>query len=114
MVIRRGEIWWTTLPAPVASEPGYRRPIIVVQANEFNHSNIATVIAIVITSNIMLAQAPGNIFLPQNVSGLPKDSVVNISQIITVDKTLLSECVGSLPQKYIRQIEDSIHLVLSL
>jgi mRNA interferase MazF len=114
MVIQRGEIWWTNLPAPLASEPGYRRPIIIIQSNDFNLSNIATVIAVVITSNIKLAQAPGNIFLPQKVSGLIKDSVVNISQIITVDKTFLSECVAILPQNYIRQIEESVRLVLSL
>jgi len=114
MVIKRGEIWWANLPTPIASEPGYRRPILVIQSNNFNRSKIATVIGIVISSNIMLANAPGNIFLPQKVSGLSKDSVVNVSQIITVDKTFLTEYVAVLPQKYIAQIEEGIRLVLSL
>ncbi|MFX0136644.1 MAG: type II toxin-antitoxin system PemK/MazF family toxin [Candidatus Hodarchaeota archaeon] len=92
-MIKRSEIWWANLPAPIASEPGYRRPILVVQSNNFNRSKIATAIGIVISSNIMLAKAPGNIFLPQKVSGLSKDSVVNVSQIITVDKTFLTECI---------------------
>ena len=114
MVIQRGEIWWANLPVPIASEPGYRRPILIIQSNDFNRSNIATVIGIVITSNIELAQAPGNVLMPQKVCGLPKDSVVNISQIITIDKTFLTECVGILPQRYMAQIEEGIRLVLSL
>ena len=114
MVIKRGEIWWANLPTPVASEPGYRRPILIVQSNDFNISKIATVIGIVITSNIKLAQASGNIFLPQKVSGLSKDSIVNVSQIITVDKTFLTECIAVLPQRYVTQIEEGIRLVLSL
>ncbi len=82
MVIRRGEIWWATLPEPVGSEPGYRRPIIVIQSNRLNRSKIATVIAVVITSNTALANAPGNLFLPQKATGLPKDSVANISNYL--------------------------------
>ncbi len=88
MVIKRGEIWWAELPEPTASEPGYKRPLIVIQANDFNRSNIGTVIVAVITSNIRLALAPGNILLPAKKSNLSKKSVVNVSQIITVDKSL--------------------------
>jgi mRNA interferase MazF len=91
MVIKRGEIWWASLLEPKDSEPGYRRPVIIVQSNDFNKSKISTILAVVITSNISLAQAPGNVFLPKKISGLPKDSVVNISQVITVDKSFLTE-----------------------
>jgi mRNA interferase MazF len=79
-VIQRGEIWWASLPEPARSEPGYRRPVLVIQSDDFNGSRIATVIALVVTSNTRLTQAPGNVFLPQKLSGLPKDSVANVSQ----------------------------------
>lgn len=85
----RGEIWWANLPDPVGSEPGYRRPVLVVQDDTFTQSRITTVIVVVITSNIQLAEAPGNVLLPHAVSGLPRDSVANISQVFTVDKTFL-------------------------
>lgn len=83
MVIKRGEIWWANLSYPVSSEPGYRRPILIIQSNDFNRSRISTIIGLAITSNIKLSQAPGNVFLSRKVSALPKDSVVNISQVIT-------------------------------
>ncbi len=114
MVIRRGEIWWATLPEPVGSEPGYRRPIIVIQSNRLNRSKIATVIAVVITSNTALANAPGNLFLPQKATGLPKDSVANVSQIISTDKRFLTERVSSLPSKLLEQVEAGLRLVMSL
>ena len=114
MVIRRGEIWWASLPEPVGSEPGYRRPILVVQADEFNDSRIATVIGVVLTSNTLLAQAPGNIFLPRKTTGLTKDSVANVSQIITVDKSFLTECVGLLPDFLLEKVENGLRLALSL
>lgn len=114
MVIKRGEIWWATLPEPAGSEPGYRRPIIVVQSDDFNRSRIATIIGVVITSNTRLARAPGNVFLSKKVSGLPKDSVVNVSQVITIDKSFLTEKVKKAPQPLMRQIEEGLRLVLSL
>jgi mRNA interferase MazF len=114
VVIQRGEIWWATLPEPTRSEPGYRRPVLVVQSDDFNRSRIATVIALVITSNTRLAQAPGNVFLPQKLSGLPKDSVANVSQVITVDKNLLTERIGMLPRSMVEQIESGLRLVLHL
>jgi mRNA interferase MazF len=96
------------------SEPGYRRPVLVVQSDEFNRSRIATVIALVITSNTRLAQAPGNVFLPQKLTGLPRDSIANVSQIITVDKGLLTERIGILPPNMVEQIENGLRLVLHL
>jgi mRNA interferase MazF len=96
------------------SEPGYRRPVLVVQSDDFNRSRIATVIALVITSNTRLAQAPGNVFLPQKLTGLPRDSVANVSQIITVDKGLLTERIGILPPNMVEQIENGLRLVLHL
>lgn len=85
----RGEVWWANLPDPVGSEPGYRRPVLIVQDDAFTQSRISTVIVVIITSNIKLAEAPGNVLLPYAASGLSKDSVTNVSQIFTVDKTFL-------------------------
>ncbi len=113
-MIQRGEIWWATLPEPLGSEPGHRRPVIVVQSNDFNRSRIATVIAVVVTSNIKLAHAPGNVFLSCKVTGLPRDSVANVSQVITIDKGFLTEAVGSIPQGLLKQVEDGLRLVLEL
>lgn len=114
MVIQRGEIWWATLPEPVGSEPGFRCPVLVVQSNDFNRSRISTIIAVVITSNIRLAEAPGNVFLPRKATSLPKDSVANVSQVITIDKSFLTERVGSLPQESLLSIEQGLRLVLAL
>ena len=114
MVIQRGEIWWTSLPEPAGSEPGYRRPVLVLQSDDFNRSRIATVIVLVITSNTRLAQAPGNVFLPQKLTGLPKDSVANVSQIVTVDKGFLTDRIGVLPPNLMEQIEKGLRLVLHL
>ena len=114
MVIKRGEIWWAELPEPTASEPGYKRPLIVIQSNDFNSSNINTIIAVIITSNIRLAAAPGNILLPATESKLPKKSVVNVSQLITVDKSFFTEKVHTLSSKLMEQIDDGIRLVLKL
>jgi mRNA interferase MazF len=114
LVIQRGEIWWAALPEPVGSEPGFRRPVLIVQSNDFNRSRINTVIAVVITSNTRLAEAPGNVFLPNHVTGLPKDSVANISQVITVDKSFLTERIGALPAQFLQQIETGLRLVLAL
>ncbi len=114
MVIQRGEIWWADLPDPVGSEPGYRRPVLVIQSDEFNQSRIATVIAVVLTSNVRLAQAPGNVFLPQGATGLTKDSVANVSQVVTLDKTFLTERVGALGLTLLERVEDGLRLSMSL
>ena len=112
--MNRGEIWWATLPSPRASEPGYRRPVLIVQSDAFNSSRIRTVIAAVITTNTRLAGAPGNVLLTRRESGLPKESVVNVSQVVTLDKSYLRERVGSLPRERLRAVEAGLRLVLSL
>ncbi len=110
----RGEIWWANLPDPMGSEPGYRRPVLVVQDDTFTQSRISTVIVVTITSNIQLAEAPGNVLLPQGVTGLSKDSVANVSQILTVDKTFLVECIGSLPNYLQEEIDNGLRTILYL
>jgi mRNA interferase MazF len=110
----RGEIWWANLPDPVGSEPGYRRPILVVQDDIFTQSRISTVIVVIITSNIQLAEAPGNVLLPKEATGLPRDSVANVSQILTVDKKFLVECIGSLPNNLQEEIDDGLRTILYL
>jgi mRNA interferase MazF len=112
--MQRGEIWWATLPAPKASEPGYRRPLLVIQSDDFNRSRINTVISVVITSNLRLADAPGNVLLSQKDSGLRKKSVINVSQLITVDRSFLTEKVGRLAPEKLRAVELGIRLVLGL
>jgi mRNA interferase MazF len=112
--MERGEIWWAQLPDPVASEPGFRRPVLIIQSNDFNRSRIRTVVAVVLTSNLRLADAPGNVFVSASDSGLPKDSVVNVSQVITVDRTFLTEKCGRLPSHLIRSIDEGLRLALSL
>jgi len=114
MVVERGEIWWASLPFPSGSGPGYRRPLIIVQSNTFNRSNIKTLIAVVITSNLRLAEAPGNFLLPSKSTGLPKDSVANVSQLITIDKSFITEMIGKLTPIQVKQLEEGLRLVLSL
>ncbi len=110
----RGEIWWANLIQPSGSEPGYRRPVIIVQSNDFNASQIRTVAVIVIASNLKLALAPGNVLLKKKQTGLAKDSVANVSQIITIDKSYLSEKVGQLKTTQLKKIEEGLKLMLSL
>jgi mRNA interferase MazF len=112
--VRRGEIWWASLPAPGGSEPGYTRPVIIIQADSFTASLIRTVIVVIVTSNIRLADAPGNVLLPRKQTQLPHDSVADISQVLTIDKSYLKEKVSALPVSLMRRVEDGIRLVLSL
>ncbi|PHM09737.1 mRNA interferase MazF2 [Nostoc sp. 'Peltigera malacea cyanobiont' DB3992] len=114
MVMQRGEIWWADLPTPVASEPGYRRPVLIVQSDEFNRSRIRTVIAAVLTTNLRLAEAPGNILVTTDETGLPQDSVVNVSQVITVDKSFLIEWVGQVGDRVMVLVDEGLRLVLAL
>jgi len=114
VVIHRGEIWWASLPEPSGSEPGFRRPLLVISANSFNESRINTVIAVVITSDLRLADAPGNVRLPVRGTGLSKPPVANISQIVTVDKTCLTQRVGKLTPRLLAEVEQGVGLVLSL
>ena len=112
--MERGDIWWAQLPDPVASEPGFRRPVVIVQSNAFNRSRIRTAIAVVLTSNLRLAEAPGNVLLPASESGLSKDSVANVSQIITLDREFLTDKCGRVPLRLLRSIDEGLRLVLSL
>jgi mRNA interferase MazF len=114
VVITRGEIWWASLPSPSASEPSYRRPLLIIQSDDFNQSRISTAIAAVITSNLRLAEAPGNVLLSKKDSGLPKKSVVNVSQLITVDKSYFAEKAGRIEPHKLQEVETGIRLVLSL
>ncbi len=112
--MRRGEIWWASLSGPAGSGPGYRRPMLVVQSDEFNESAIRTSVCATITSNMRLAAAPGNVRISRRVSRLPHDSVVNVSQLITLDKSLLTGKVSRLPAESLREVEAGIKLVLAL
>lgn len=114
MVIQRGEIWWAELEAPRGSEPGYRRPLLIVQADAFNRSRVQTVLAAVLTSNLRLVEAPGNVLVPKRLSGLPKDSVANVSQLVTVDRDVLTGRVGKLAGPLLRAVETGLRLVLDL
>ena len=114
MVIERGEIWWTDLPEPTGSSPGLSRPVLIVQSERFNQSGIATIVIVAITKNIKLAAASGNVLLTPKQSGLPKESVVNVSQILTIDKKLLREYVGTLSAKKMEQVDNGLRLILSL
>lgn len=112
--MRRGDIWWADLPELAGATPGYRRPVLLLQADAFTNSRIATIIAVVITSNLRLATAPGNVLLRAAESGLPKDSVINVSQIITLDKLTLDERVGHVTARTLEEVENGIRLVLDL
>ena len=112
--MRRGEIWWANLPAPRKSEPGYRRPLLILQSDDFNRSRIQTAVAVVISSNLRLAEAPGNVPLSRKDSGLPRRSVVNVSQVITVDRSFLAKKIKKLGPAKGREIEMGVRLVLGL
>jgi mRNA interferase MazF len=112
--MKRGEVWWASLPSPTGSGPGFRRPVVVVQSNPFNQSRIATVIVAVVTSNLALATAPGNVRIGKTESGLAKPSVVNVSQLLTLDRSLLGERVRALPAEAMRNIDEGLRLVLAI
>lgn len=111
-MIAQGEIWWADLDVPSGSEPGFRRPIVVVQSDAFNRSRIATVICVALTSNLKWADAPGNVLLEARSTGLDRPSVANVSQIVTVDRAMLTERIGRLSQAKLGLILDGIDLVL--
>ena len=113
-MIRRGEIWWASLPEPIGADPGYSRPVLVVQADPFNRSRISTVIVVAISSNTRLAEAPGNVLLPADRTGLPRDSVANISQVLSLDKQLLSRKAGTLPSRLLAVVEEGLRRILDL
>ncbi len=112
--MRRGDVWWADLPEPTASEPGFRRPVLILQADDFNRSRINTVIAATITSNTKLAAAPGNVALSKKSIGLNRESVVNVSQLVTLDKSFLSKKVGKLSSTKMLEVDQGVRLVLAL
>ena len=104
MVVERGQIWWADLGEPTGSEPGFRRPVLVVQNDAFNRSRLRTVLAVVLTSNLRLVQAPGNVLIPAKSAGLPRDSVANVSQVITVDRDFLTEPAGRIRGQLLKEM----------
>ncbi|GAC1668880.1 MAG: type II toxin-antitoxin system PemK/MazF family toxin [Candidatus Acidiferrum sp.] len=111
-VISQGEVWWADLPAPTGSSPWFRRPVVVVQCDALNRSRIATVVCVPLTSNLKWASAPGNISLTRRLTGLPKDSVANASQIVSLDKEVLTERVGKLTAAKLQLLLSGIGVVL--
>lgn len=107
-------MWWADLPEPQGSEPGYRRPLLIVQNDLFNRSRLRTVLAVVLTGNIRLVDAPGNVLVPAKASGLPRDSVANVSQVITIDRDALTDRVGRLPGTIVDQVANGLRLALAL
>lgn len=114
MVVERREVWWADLVDPDGSGPGFRRPVLVVQADSFNRSRIRTLIVVALTSNVRLLDAPGNVLLRASQTGLPKDSVANVSQIVTLDRDDLTERVGRISQKLMARVDAGLKLVLDL
>lgn len=110
--VSQGDIWWADLPEPSGSGPGFRRPVVVVQGDSLNQSRIATVVCVPLTSNLRWASAPGNVPLSARLTGLSKDSVVNVSQIIALDKGILMERMGKLPRKKLDSVLAGIDIVL--
>ncbi len=112
MVIAQGQVYWASLPDPTGSGPGFRRPVVVVQGDALNRSRVRTVVCVPLTSNLRWAEAPGNVLLPGRATGLPRDSVANACQIITLDRELLTEEVGKLSERQLELILAGIDIVL--
>ena len=112
MVITQGDVCWAELPDPTGSGPGYRRPVAVVQGDALNRSQVATVVCVPLTSNLKWAAAPGNSMLPAKATGLPKDSVANVSQLVSLDRSALTERVGSISRKRLELLFRGIDIVL--
>ena len=112
--MKRGEIWWASMPEPTGTGPGFRRPVLIVQSNPFNSSRIATVVVAVKTSNLRLSAAPGNVRVSKSQSGLGKPSVVNVSQVVTIDRGLLSERVRLLSEQKMIEVDQGLRMVLGL
>jgi mRNA interferase MazF len=113
-VTRRGSICWVDLGEPRGSKPAKRRPVLVIQSDPFNASRIATTLAMVITSNTALAAMPGNVFLPAAVSGLPRDSVANVTAIVTLDKSDLEDEISQLPASLMHDVDRGLRRILGL
>lgn len=113
-LIRRGQVWWVDFGEPRGSEPAFRHPALVLQRDEVNRSNLATVVVCVLTSNKHLARAPGNTLLPKRATGLPRDSVANASQVATINKADLTELAGMVPASLLRAVSDGLRWFLDL
>jgi len=111
-VIAQGEVWWADLGDPAGSEPGFRRPVVVVQGDAFNASSLRTVVCVALTSNIRWADAPGNVLLPARATGLPRPSVANVSQLVTLDRSALTERAGRLSASSLELVLAGIDVVL--
>ena len=112
MVVAQGEVWWADLAEPIGSAPGYRRPVVVIQSDPLNRSQLATVVCVVLTSNLRWSIAPGNVHLHARQTGLGRDSVANVSQIVTVDKRQLTERVAKVPKRQMEAIFSGIDLIM--
>ena len=113
-MIRRGEIWWANIPPPAGLEPGYRRPVLVVQTDPFNQSGVGTVVAVAFTSNLDRAAAPGNVLCRRHDTGMSTDSVANVSQLTALDKRWLTSRISKLPSHLLREVENGLRLLLGL
>jgi mRNA interferase MazF len=111
-VISQGEIWWANLGEPTGSGPGYRRPVVVVQCDALNHSRVSTVVCVPLTSSLKWADAPGNVLLAARATGLAKDSVANVSLIVAVDRSQLTECIGKLARRQLDLVLAGIDTIL--
>lgn len=114
MVITRGDIYWVNLGPPSGSRPAKRRPVLVIQSDPYNASRLATVLAAVITSNTALATMPGNVFLPATATGLPRDSVVNVTALVTLNKAEFTDRVGHVPPSLMHEVDRGLRRVLGL
>ena len=112
--MKRGEIWWVNLREPIGSEPGYRRPVLIVSSDSMNCSWISTILTAVLTTNLNLAAAPANVFVSAEELGLTKDSIVNVSQLVTVDKDFFSDYIGELNEDTMIKVDEGLRLALFL
>lgn len=112
-MVAQGEIWWAELSEPEGSEPGYRRPVVVIQGDPLNRSKLATVLCVPLTSNLGWAEAPGNVLLPARSTGLPKDSVANVSQVVALDRRILTDHVGRISARQLETVFVGIDVVLN-
>ena len=112
--MQRGDIWWAALRPPAGSEPGYQRPVLIIQSDDFNQSRINTVLVAVLTSNLHLRAAPGNVFLAKRSTKLAKDLVANVSQVVTLDKSFLTKQISRLSAEKMKHVDDGLRLVLNL
>ena len=112
--MQRGDIWWASLRPPTGSEPSHHRPVLIVQSNDFNKSRINTVVVAILTSNLRLQAAPGNVFLAKQTTRLANDSVVNVSQVVILDKSFLTERISMISVEKMSDVDDGLRLVLNL